>query len=30
LWSSYSGAAKDHLEVDIYEPWLLPADRKSK
>jgi nitrile hydratase len=27
LWTDYSGSAKDQLEADIYEPWLLaPAD----
>ena len=24
LWSNYSGQATDHLDVDIYEPWLKP------
>lgn len=27
LWPRYQGATKDHLEVDIYEPWLMPAER---
>jgi nitrile hydratase subunit beta len=25
LWLDYKGSAQDQLEVDIYEPWLLPA-----
>ncbi len=25
LWPKYKGPASDHLDVDIYEPWLLPA-----
>jgi nitrile hydratase subunit beta len=30
LWPNYEGSASDHLEVDIYEPWLgttTPAKR---
>jgi nitrile hydratase subunit beta len=30
LWPDYAGASKDTLEVDIYEPWLVPAVRPSK
>jgi nitrile hydratase subunit beta len=26
LWPKYNGPASDHLDVDIYEPWLAPAD----
>ncbi len=25
LWAKYKGPASDHLDVDIYEPWLAPA-----
>ena len=25
LWPKYKGPASDHLDVDIYEPWLMPA-----
>jgi nitrile hydratase subunit beta len=25
LWPDYAGAPSDTLEVDLYEPWLLPA-----
>ncbi len=25
LWSNYKGQAADHLDVDIYEPWLTPV-----
>jgi hypothetical protein len=24
LWPSYSGNAGDHLEVEVFEPWLEP------
>ena len=30
LWPDYTGAAKDTLEVDIYEPWLGPAAKPGK
>lgn len=30
LWPRYAGPAKDHLDVDIYEPWLLPAHRPAR
>ena len=25
VWARYPGPATDHLEADIYEPWLEPA-----
>jgi len=25
VWPNYAGAAKDHIEIDIYEHWLEPA-----
>lgn len=25
LWPGYRGGAKDTLEADLYEPWLIPA-----
>ena len=31
LWPAYRGEATDHLDVDIYEPWLKPVtQRKSR
>jgi nitrile hydratase len=26
LWPDYAGAASDHVEVEIYENWLEPAE----
>lgn len=26
IWDDYSGDPGDHLEADIYEPWLSPLD----
>jgi nitrile hydratase len=28
IWPGYTGAQSDHLEADIYEPWLTPAPAK--
>lgn len=25
LWSDYAGPPQDHVEVEIYEHWLVPA-----
>ena len=25
LWEGYAGPANDHLDIDIYQPWLTPA-----
>lgn len=25
LWEDYAGAETDHLDIDIYQPWLAPA-----
>lgn len=27
LWPGYRGPAHDHLDADLYEGWLQPADR---
>ncbi|MCB1510719.1 MAG: nitrile hydratase subunit beta [Hyphomicrobiaceae bacterium] len=27
LWPGYSGPDQDKLDIDIYAPWLLPADQ---
>jgi len=26
LWPDYAGAAADHVEVEIYEPWLAACE----
>lgn len=26
LWPGYSGPERDQLDIDIYGPWLQPAD----
>ncbi|MDH3232497.1 MAG: nitrile hydratase subunit beta [Alphaproteobacteria bacterium] len=26
LWPDYRGGADDVVEIEIYEPWLLPAE----
>jgi nitrile hydratase subunit beta len=30
LWSNYKGPTGDHLEVDIFEPWLGSADTPAR
>jgi hypothetical protein len=29
VWSGYDGAAEDHIEIEIYEFWLEPAEREN-
>lgn len=26
LWEDYAGPASDHLDIDIYQPWLEPTE----
>jgi len=30
LWPAYQGPAGDHLEVDIFEPWLSSAETPAR
>ncbi len=30
IWPRYDGPENDHLEADIYEPWLVPAHVKER
>lgn len=29
VWADYTGPADDHIEIEIYEFWLEPAEREN-